>query len=123
MKRFVLIVAGTFSVILGVIGIFVPILPTVPFLLLAAYCYGKSSEKFYNWLITNRWFGKIIRNYKEGKGVPVQVKIYSVVFLWIAVGYSSIFAVNSQIMKIMLILVGIAVTVHLMMLKSYRESR
>ena len=51
------------------------------------------------------------------------MKIYSVVFLWIAVGYSSIFAVNSQIMKIMLILVGIAVTVHLMMLKSYRESR
>jgi len=123
LSRILLIIAGTLSIVLGVIGIFVPLLPTVPFLLLAAYCYSKSSEKFYNWLITNRWFGKMIRDYKEGKGVPMQAKVYSIIFLWLAIGCSTIFVVESNTMKIVLILVGVAVTVHLMMLKSYREER
>lgn len=114
-------VAGTLAVVVGVIGIFVPLLPTVPFLLLAAYCYARSSEKFYDWLINNRWFGKIIRDYRAGKGVPVRVKVYSITLLWLAMGYSILYAVQSQLMKIVLIVVGIAVTVHLMILKSYRE--
>lgn len=120
--RIFLVIIGTFSVILGVIGIFVPFLPTVPFLLLAAYCYARSSEWLYNRLIHNSVFGKIITNYKQGKGVPVGVKVYSLVLLWIFAGYSILFALRSLFMKILLFVIGVAVTVHLMMLKTYKNS-
>ena len=115
-----LIVAGTLAIILGVIGIFVPLLPTVPFLLLASYCYAKSSEKFYQRLINNRWFGKMIRDYREGKGVPLTAKVFSVGFLWIVMGYSLVFVVESNVLKTILIVIGVAVTIHLMMMKSHR---
>jgi len=123
MKRVLFALLGILSVILAVVGIFVPLLPTVPFLLLAAYLFAKSSVTMYNWLLSNRWFGKIIRDYKEGKGVPVRIKVYSITLLWLMIGYSILYAVESQTMKIVLLIVGIAVTIHLMMLKSYREER
>ena len=66
LKKNLLIAAGTLCVVLGVIGMFIPVLPTTPFLLLAAVCYGRSSKRFYHWLLTNRWFGEYIRNYREG---------------------------------------------------------
>ena len=78
--RWLLISAGTVSVLLGILGIILPLLPTTPFLLLAAASYAKSSEKFYNWLINNRFFGNYIRNYREGKGIPLRVKISAISF-------------------------------------------
>ncbi len=69
--RTLLIVCGTLCVGLAVVGIFVPILPTTPFLLLAAVCYARSSQRFLAWLLTNRWFGSYIKNYREGRGIPV----------------------------------------------------
>ena len=79
--RGLLIIAGTFFVFIGTIGIFLPILPTTPFLLLAAACYARSSKRFYTWLLNNKLFGKFIRNYREGKGVPLKVKILTIFFL------------------------------------------
>jgi uncharacterized membrane protein YbaN (DUF454 family) len=70
-KRRLLIVAGTLFTGLGIIGIFVPILPTTPFLLLAAACFMRSSERFYHWLINNRILGAYVRDYMEGKGIPI----------------------------------------------------
>ncbi|MBS4538796.1 DUF454 family protein [Clostridium sp. D2Q-11] len=70
----ILVFIGTLSVILGVIGIFLLLLPTTPFLLLAAACYIRGSKKFYNWLISNRFFGKYIKNYSEGKGIALKTK-------------------------------------------------
>jgi len=113
--------AGTLSIILGVIGIFVPLLPTVPFLLLASYCYAKSSEKFHQWLMNSSWFGKIIRDYQEGKGVPIGIKIFSIILLWSVMGYMILTVVESMFMKILLFVIGIAVTVHLMTLKSHNS--
>ena len=115
------IVGGTLSVILGFIGIVVPLLPTVPFLLLAAYCYAKGSEKFYKWFVTNRLFGRMITDYKEGRGVPLWTKIASISFLWCIMGYSLIYRVENTTVKLVMILVGVAVTIHLMMLKSHRS--
>jgi uncharacterized membrane protein YbaN (DUF454 family) len=68
--RILLVIAGTLFVGLGIIGIFIPVLPTTPFLLLAAACYARSSRKFHEWLLNNRWFGDYIRNYLQGKGFP-----------------------------------------------------
>jgi hypothetical protein len=80
LSKGVLIIAGTSFAGLGILGIFLPLLPTTPFLLLAAACYARSSERFYNWLLNNRWFGHYIRNYLEGKGVPLRVKVLSICF-------------------------------------------
>ena len=74
--------------ILGIIGIFLPIVPTTPFLLLAAACYARGSERLYNWLMTNKVFGQYIGNYREGKGIPLKVKILSISFLWVAIAVS-----------------------------------
>jgi len=76
--RYLLIIAGTIFLGFGVIGIFLPILPTTPFLLLAAVCYARSSQRFYNWLMNNKWFGNYIKNYYGGRGVPLKFKILSI---------------------------------------------
>lgn len=120
-KKISLIAAGMLCIVLGVIGIFVPLLPTVPFLLLAAYCFARSSEKFYTWLFTNRWSGKILTDYKAGKGFPLSMKVSSILFLWLVLGYSILHVFQSTLWKAILFLVGLAVTVHLLMLKSYRK--
>ena len=119
LKKNILIVCGTVSVGLGVIGIFVPLLPTTVFLLLAAYCYARSSQKFYDWLLNNRWFGEYIRNYREGRGIPLKQKIFSISLLWLTIGYSVLFVVSLWWVRLILLVIAIGVTIHLMVLKTY----
>ena len=121
--RGVLIIAGTFFVGLGVLGIFLPLLPTTPFLLLAAACYARSSKRFYNWLLNNKWFGNYIKNYQEGKGVPLKVKILSISLLWIAIIFSAVFIVSILFVRIILILVAIAVTIHILLIRTLKGEK
>lgn len=86
------IAGGSFSLILGFIGIFLPLLPTIPFLLLAAACYFRGSEGMHKWLISNKWLGNYIKNYQEGKGIQPKAKILSISLLWITIGYSAVFS-------------------------------
>jgi len=116
-KRRLLIGAGTLCTGLGVIGIFVPILPTTPFLLLAAACYMRSSERSYQWLINNRIFGAYIRNYIEGRGMPIRVKIFTILLLWLTIGLSITFGVQNIVVRIVLICLAIGVTVHICLIK------
>lgn len=111
--RWLLIAVGTVSVFLGLLGIILPLLPTTPFFLLAAASYAKSSEKFYNWLITNRFFGHYIKNYREGKGIPLRIKISAISFLWITILITVIFFIPIIAVKILLIFIAAAVTVHI----------
>jgi hypothetical protein len=122
-KKILFIVAGILSIVIGAIGAFVPLLPTVPFLLLAAYFFAKSSPRLYVWLHTNRWFGKTLSDYRNGKGVPVKVKVYSIALLWVVVGYSLLYMIESTAGKVIMFAVGIGVTIHLMMLKSYNKHK
>ncbi len=119
-KKNALIVCGTMSVGLGTIGIFIPLLPTTVFYLLAAYCYAHSSQKFYNWLITNRWFGEYIRNYREGRGIPLKQKIFSISLLWLTIGYSVWFVVSLWWVRLILLAIAIGVTIHLVVLKTFK---
>jgi len=112
-----LIASGTFFVGLGIAGIFIPILPTTPFLLLAAALYARSSKRFYNWLINNKIFGRYIRNYREGKGVPVKLKIFTIALLWITILCSAIFAVDILWVRILLGLVAAGVTIHIIRIR------
>ncbi|ODS35093.1 MAG: hypothetical protein A7316_03915 [Candidatus Altiarchaeales archaeon WOR_SM1_86-2] len=119
--RLALKVLGTFFVVLGFIGIFVPLLPTTPFLLLATACYAKSSLRFYNWLMTNRIFGRYIKNYMEGRGIPLRSKIISISFLTAAIGYSILFVVPVLAGKFILILIYIGVCWHIISLPTLKK--
>ena len=108
--RGLLILAGTLSVGLGIVGIFLPVLPTTPFLLLAAACYVRSSPRLYRWLITNRWTGDYVRNYREGRGMPLRAKVISIALLWITLG-SSALLVREELVHFLLLLVAFGVPV------------
>lgn len=119
--RFLLIIAGTICLGLGLIGIFLPILPTTPFLLLAAACYARSSKRFYHWLINNKWFGSYIKNYHEGKGIPLKVKIMAISLLWIAILFSTFFFIEIFLIKALLIVIATLVTIHLIRIKTIKK--
>jgi uncharacterized protein len=110
-------------VILAAVGIILPILPTTPFLLLAAYLYARSSNRFYNWLLSNRWFGEYIRNYREGKGIPLIHKIISILLLWLTIVYSVWFVVSLLWVKLMLIGIAGGVTIHLVRVKTFKPEK
>jgi uncharacterized membrane protein YbaN (DUF454 family) len=119
--RWALIVVGTISTALGIAGVLLPLLPTTPFLLLAAACYARSSRKFYVWLLTNPWVGKYIRDWRAGRGVPVRVKAVAVTMLWLALGSSIVFFVPIVWVKLLLAAIGVAVTIHLVLLPDGTE--
>ena len=122
LKNAMLIVIGSIAVGLGVAGIFLPLLPTTPFLLLAAACYAKSSERFYHWLMHHQWFGSYIRNYREGRGIPLISKVVALALLWLTIGASAIFVVPVLIGKIVLVAIAIGVTIHLLSVKTLRDA-
>ena len=109
--QILLITLGTFFVGVGIAGIFIPVLPTTPLLLISAALYAKSSTRFYNWLINNRIFGQYIKNYREGKGIPLRLKIITITLLWVTIGCSAIFAVDILWVRIMLVIIAAGVTV------------
>jgi len=117
----ILVVSGTFFLVLGIIGIFIPLIPTTPFLLLAASCYVRGSKKFYNWLIKNRWLGEYIKNYQDGKGIPLNIKIISIMFLWITIIFSIILIVSNIFIRIILIIIVIGVTIHILTIKTIKK--
>lgn len=107
MLKFLFIFLGTLSLILGVIGIVVPGLPTTPFLLLSAALYFKSSSKLYNWLIQHPVFGKFIRNYRETKSIPRATKIYALSIMWVMITLSCVFFIKISWVIIIVLAVGI----------------
>jgi uncharacterized membrane protein YbaN (DUF454 family) len=126
--RILWLVLGLVCVGLGTIGIVLPILPTTPFLLAAAACFCKSSTRLYNWLIGNKWFGEYIRNYKEGKGIPMKTKIIALIVLWATIGVSNIFILSqllpsSLVLPMQLIMLAIAtgVSVHILRLPTFKK--
>jgi len=120
----ILVGSGTFFLIIGIIGIFIPILPTTPVLLLTAACYARGSKKFYNWLINNKWLGEYIKNYQDGRGIPLTVKILTITILWITISFSTIIIISNLLIQIILIIIAIAVTIHILTIKTiHTESR
>ena len=115
--KILLISLGIFFLALGFIGIFIPVLPTTPFVLLAAALFARSSEKFYQWLIKNRFFGQYVKDYREGKGVPLRVKMGAILLLWVTIGLSIVFGVEIFWVRILLIAVALGVTIHIAMIK------
>jgi len=113
LKKYFLIVVGIFSVVLGVVGIFLPLLPTTPFFLLAAACFFRSSKSLYAWLIHHKFLGRRIQYYRVYKAISLRSKLLSLALLWLTIGYSAIFAVKIIWLRIILFLIAAGVSAHL----------
>lgn len=118
--RALLVTCGTVCVALGVLGIFLPLLPTTVFLLLAAACYARSSERFHQKLLNHRWLGAYIRNYRSGRGMSRREKTVTLALLWIGIGSTIVWSVSAWWLRGLLLLIAVSVTVHVARLKMAR---
>lgn len=119
-KKNILILLGSLLLVLGTIGIFLPLLPTTPFLLLAVYCYLRSSKRLYDWLMNNKMLGAYICNYMTYKAVLRSTKISTVIILWASLTVS-IVLLNSLWIRALLVAIGIGVSIHLLTLKTIKK--
>lgn len=121
--RWIFIISGVVLVGIGVLGIFLPLLPTTIFFLLAAWCFARSSEKYYVWLHTNRFFGKYLASYRSGKGMTLWSKVFTLAFLWIGIISSAVFFTENLYVRILLMAVAVGVTWHLLAIKTDSENK
>ena len=122
-KKRLIFIGGFISLILGIIGIALPILPTTPFLLLASAAFAKTSERFDKWLLNNKILGAYIRNYREGKGLPVKIKIITISLLWITIIISILFLMKLFWLQLVLIFIAMAVSIHISFIKPKKLDR
>jgi len=121
MRNKLWIIGGTVCVGLGILGIILPVLPTTPFLLLAAFCYGRGSMRFYHWLVNQSRLGDYIRSYQEGRGIPLKQKMMAIALLWLTIGFSIGFVVTTWWVKAILVVVAVGVTIHLSKIKTWQQ--
>jgi len=121
LKRGLFVAAGSIFLAVGCIGIVLPILPTTPFLLLSAACYYKGSERMHRWMLSNRWFGSYIRNYKEGKGLQLKAKVFTLALLWLVISYSALFIVNMLVVQVVLFVIAVGVSLHIVTLPTFKQ--
>ena len=118
--KVLLIAGGTLCVALGVIGIFLPLMPTTVFLLLAAACYARSSPRFYQRLLNHRFLGAYIRNSREGRGMKRRDKVVTLGLLWIGIGATMIWTADSWWLRTILAGVAIGVTIHVVKIPAFK---
>ena len=119
-KKAILIAAGTLCLALAVIGVFLPLLPATPFLLLASACYVRSSERLHRWLMGNRVLGTYIRNFQERRGIPLRAKVLTVVILWLSLLYS-IYRLDLLLLELMLLAMGLTSSLLILRIRTQKE--
>ena len=122
LMRALLVACGTLCVALGVIGIFLPLMPTTVFLLLAAACYARSSDRFYQKLINHRYLGAYIRNSREGRGMRRRDKAVTLVLLWISMGVTIVWTAHALWLRLLLLAIATGVTVHVARIPAFRPA-
>jgi len=118
LPKWLLTTVGVLAVGFATIGIVVPILPTTPFLLLAAACFLRSSDRLYHWLMTHPIFGKFIRDYREHRAIPLRVKIPVLLLLWLTIGISIVWVAEALWLRLLLGAIAVGVTIHLVSLRN-----
>ena len=119
--RVTLFCAGSFFLACGIAGIFLPVLPTTPLLLVATACYARSSDRFYNALLSNRTFGPIIIDWHENRCISKKIKFISISMIAVTIGFSAGFVVKPVYLKIMLVVLAIGVTLFILSFPSERQ--
>lgn len=120
LKKYLLIAFGSLSLGLGALGVVLPVLPTTPFLLIALYCYLRSSRRLYDWLLHHRLFGRYLYNYVTYRAVPQNTKIGAMILLWAGL-ITSMILVDKLFVRLILLAVGIAVSIHILLLKTLEK--
>lgn len=115
--RVLLLAAGCAALALGAVGIFVPVLPTTPFLLLASLCFLNSSQRLHDWLMNHKYLGPPLRNYLQHRAISRADRWRALIFLWLSMGIS-IALLDHLHIRLALACVGLAVSVHLFLLKT-----
>lgn len=123
LARLALVLAGSGLVALGMLGIFLPLLPTTVFFIAATACFARSSPAAHRWLTTNRLFGQYLRNYREYRGATVGTKLFSLGSLWLGMGFSAWYLGPPWWIEFALLAIAMAVTLHLLSLRTIRPSR
>ncbi len=118
LQRWLLLACGFLSLGLGAAGVFVPLLPTTPFLLLASACFLRSSNRLHRWLLHHRWFGSYIRNYRDYKATTHRAKVIALILLWGSIGYAALFVAQSLWLRLLLLVIAVGVTIHLVRLQT-----
>ena len=110
--------AGGISLSVGIVGVFLPLLPTVPLFLLAGFCYWRGSPRLYNRLINFGPLGRLIDNFQKGNGLPAKTKRRAILFMWLSMTTSMIFFLTGTTLRLLLLLVGIVVTLYILGIKT-----
>lgn len=119
--RYLYLISGFLLVGIGVIGIFLPVLPTTIFLILASACFMKSCPKANEWLKKNRFLGAYLRNYQDKTGLTITTKVLNISFLWLTISLTAYFLTDELYIRILLLAIAIGVTIHLLMIKTKYE--
>jgi hypothetical protein len=117
-KRTVLMGAGFLLVALGIIGVFTPVMPSIPFFIIASICFSKSSEKFHNMLLNNKWVGAHIKKYHENNGIELKTKVFFISLQWVGILFTSIFLVHNLFGRILMLIIAIGATIYVLSLKT-----
>lgn len=120
-RRYLYLIVGSLALAAGVLGVFLPILPTTPFVLLAAWCFLRSSDKLYAWVIDNETFGPTVKNYQEGKGITQKTRIKAIVMMWATISISVYFFVSNLYVIAVMYLIAISVSLYLYRLPTITE--
>lgn len=118
--RYILITIGLISLFLGVLGIFLPVLPTTPFLLLSSALFLRSSKPLYNWLMNHPTFGPYISNFMENKSIPLRIKVVSVTLVWVSLLNCAVFVAERLLFRVLFILLAVAITIHILSYKTMK---
>ncbi|MBO4985973.1 MAG: YbaN family protein [Bacteroides sp.] len=118
--KIVYIILGSLCLALGIIGIFLPLLPTTPFLLLSAALYFRSSPRLYDWLLSHKQLGPYIRNFREHKAIPLRAKVISVSLVWITLLYCALFVLPQLWLKAIMIALAVGISWHILSFKTLK---
>lgn len=122
MLKKILLTLGIISLGLGVLGVFLPLLPTTPFVLLSAYLFAKSSEKFHQRLMNHRIFGQLIRDYNEDKSIPLHAKIFAIATMWPSMLFAIFYIATDKLwLQILLATIATGVTIHILRYKTKKR--
>ncbi|MCL1835930.1 MAG: YbaN family protein [Treponema sp.] len=128
-RKTLFIIAGTITLILGTLGRFVPLLPTTPFYLLTAWLYLRGSERMYNAVMRNKYFGRIVRDFTVHKSISMKTKVVTLIIMWASMAFSAIWAVPKiasegilpWVIRLVLLGIGVGVTIHILSYKTRKK--
>ncbi len=120
-QKIALVALGFLFVGLGIIGIFLPVMPSIPFFIIASICFSKSSEKFHNMLLNNKWVGPRIKDYYKNSGIKLSEKVFLIALQWLGILFTSIFFVHNLWGRILMFCIAVGASVYILSLKTIKQ--